>query len=74
MSSVSVPVIDDDVVEGNETFNVVLSISLSVHRITAGDRYITTVTITDSTSKYCSMHHSLVDINFYIYFSCCKNY
>ena len=73
MSSVSVPVIDDDVVEGNETLNAILSIPLSVHRITVGDRHTATITIIDSTSKYCSIHHKMVAINF-IYLSCCKNY
>ena len=53
MSSVSVPVIDDNVVEENETFNVILSIPLSVSRgITLGSRDSTGISITDSTGKY----------------------
>ena len=53
MSNVSIPVIADDVVEGNETFAISLSLSSSVNkRITVGDRKTVTVTITDSTSEH----------------------
>ena len=55
MSSVSVPVIDDDLVEGNETFSITLSFSTSssVNKgITLGARYNATVNINDSTGKY----------------------
>ena len=50
MSSVSVPVIDDNVIEGNETFSIKLNILSTVSRgITAGVRDHAVVTITDST-------------------------
>ena len=55
MSSVSVPILDDDVVEGDESFNITLSFSTpsSVNKgITLGVRYSATVIITDSTGKY----------------------
>ena len=53
MSSVSVPVIDDDIVEENETFDVILNIPSSVSRgITLGGRSSATIIITDSTGKY----------------------
>ena len=53
MSSVSVPVIDDDIVEGDESFSVMLNISSSVIKgIIAGVRNSATVIITDATGKY----------------------
>ena len=55
MSSVSVPVIDDDIIEVDETFSITLSFSTpsSVNKgITLGARYNAIVTITDSTGKY----------------------
>ena len=53
MSSVSVPVIDDNIVEGNETFSVMLNIPSSVIKgIIAGGRNSATVIIADSTGKY----------------------
>ena len=53
MSSVSVPVMADDIVERNETFAISLSLSSSVNRrITVSDRNTVTVIITDSTSKH----------------------
>ena len=53
MSSVSVPVISDDTVEGDEQFVVLLTIPPSVGRgITAGSRNATIGVIIDSTSKY----------------------
>ena len=53
MSSVSVPVIADNIFEGYETFNVILSIPSSVNRrIIANGQVNATVTITDSTSKF----------------------
>ena len=53
MSSISVPVINDDVVEADEVFNVILNISSSVHKgiIVIKGRDNSLVTITDSTSK-----------------------
>ena len=52
MSSVSVPVKTDDIVEGNETFTVTVSIPSSVYKgITADDRGNATISITDSTSE-----------------------
>ena len=61
MSSVSVPLMVDDIVEGNETFEVILKIPPSVNRrIRAGVHGSITVTITDSTSKYYNMHHSMI--------------
>ena len=57
MSSVSVPVIDDDIVEGDETFSVILSIpSLHVRGIYAGGRNSAILIITDSTGKYSSIY------------------
>ena len=53
MSSVSVPVIDDDVVEGDESFSIMLNIPSSVIKgIIAGVRNNATVIIADSTGKY----------------------
>ena len=53
MSNVSVPVIDDDIIEGDETFRVILNIlSLHVRGIYAGGRNSATLIITDSTGKY----------------------
>ena len=53
MSSVSVPVIDDDIVEGDESFSVMLNIPPSVIKgIIAGVRNSATVIIADSTGKY----------------------
>ena len=52
MSSVSVPVIDDKLVEGDETFSIMLSLSSVSKGITVGIRYSATVIISDSTGKY----------------------
>ena len=61
MSSVSVPVMDDNIVERNETFNVILKIPPSVNRrIMTDAQNIAMVTITDSTSKYYNMYHCMV--------------
>ena len=61
MSSVSVPVMDDDIVEGKETFNLILKISPSVNRrIMEGARHSAMVTITDSTSKYYNMYYCMI--------------
>ena len=58
MSSVNVRVVADDIFEGDETFNVIMSIPSSVGRgITAGSRDNVIVTITDSTSEYCILHN-----------------
>ena len=50
MSSVSVPVIDDDIVEGNETFVVMLSLN-SKKGIKIDGKNNAMVTIMDSTGK-----------------------
>ena len=53
MSSVSVPVIDDDIVEENETLYMLLSLSSSVDKgIRVGGRKNTTIIIIDSTGEY----------------------
>ena len=53
MSSVSIPVIADNVIEESEIFNVILSIPSSVSRgIMLGGRTSATIIITDSTGKY----------------------
>ena len=52
MSSVSVPVINDSIVEGREEFDLTLNVPLSLGpAITAGNRDRATGVITDSTSK-----------------------
>ena len=52
MTNVSVPVIIDDVAEGTEEFNLMLTVPPSLGpAITAGDRDIAVGVITDSTSK-----------------------
>ena len=52
MSNVSVPVIDDDIVEGNETFKMKLNIVSTVsRRIISGVRNRAVVIITDSTGN-----------------------
>ena len=73
MSNISVPVIDDDIVEQDEIFHVILSISPSVHEgiIVMKDRDNSTVTITDSTST-CSIIFNSLSMN--IFNSCCKYY
>ena len=52
MSSVSVPVIGDDIAEGDESFSVTLSVSSVNKGITLGVRHSATVIITDSTGKH----------------------
>ena len=53
MSNVSVPVMADIILEREEEFDLTLSIPSSLGpAITAGDRDMTTVIITDSTSKF----------------------
>ena len=52
MSSVSVPVIADNIVEEEETFNVILSLNGKTG-IRAGGRDNAKVTITDSNGKIC---------------------
>ena len=60
MSSVSVPVMDDDIVEGKETFTVTMSIPSSVYKgIIAGNRDSATVFITDSTGEWYNIVTSL---------------
>ena len=62
MSSVSVPVIADNVVEENEKFNVILSIPSSVSRgIALGGRTSATIIITDSTGKYVAIYMYMCD-------------
>ena len=50
--SVNVRIIDDNKVEGNETFNLVIYSSSLPYYITAGSIDSTTVTIVDDESKY----------------------
>ena len=72
MSSVSVPLMADDIVELNEAFYVTLSISSSVQGIIVGDRHSATIVIADSTGKHCLQY---ISYNFTcICISCCKNY
>ena len=53
MSSVSVPVLVDDIIEEDETFDISLSLSSSINRgIVIGDGNTVTVTITDSTGEH----------------------
>ena len=60
MSSVSVPVMADDIVEGNQSLTVTMSIPSSVYKgIIASDKYTATMIIIDSTCEYCIMHHCM---------------
>ena len=60
MSSVSVPVIDDDIVEENETHYVLLTLSSSVNKgIRVGRRKNATVTIIDSTGNYRMLYNGV---------------
>ena len=60
MSSVSISLITDDIVEGDESFNIMLNISsLVVRGINAGVRNSAKMTITDSTGKY---HQQVVGV------------
>ena len=53
MSSVRVPVINDNIVEGSERFNLMLTVPPSLApAITAGNRNTAVGVITDSTSKH----------------------
>ena len=53
MSSVRVPVINDNVVEGSERFNLMLTVPSSLApAIRAGGRNTAVGVITDSTSKH----------------------
>ena len=53
MSSVRVPVISDNIVEGSERFNLLLTVPSSLARaIRAGNRNTAVGVITDSTSKH----------------------
>ena len=53
MSSVSVPVMVDDIIEEDETFHISLSLSSSINRgIIIGDGNAVIVTITDSTGEH----------------------
>ena len=53
MSSVRVPVISDNIVEGSERFNLLLTVPLSLApAIRAGNRNTAVGVITDSTSKH----------------------
>ena len=66
MNNVSIPVKDDDVVERDEIFHVILSISSSVHEgiIVVKGRDNSTVTITDSTSM-CSIIFNFLYMNIF---------
>ena len=75
MSSVRVPVTDDDIVEGNETFSIKMKVNImsTVSRgITTGTRNHAVVIITDSTGN------KLVAVSFVNIAICissdCKNY
>ena len=71
-SVVSIPVTADDVVEGDETFNVILNIPSSVTRgIKAGHRNNVTVTIIDFTGE-CTMVCMFGAA--YHFHNSCKNY
>ena len=53
MSSVRIPVISDNIVEGSERFNLLLTVpSLLASAIRAGNRNTAVGVITDSTSKH----------------------
>ena len=53
MSSVSVPVIDDDIIERNETLFILISLSSSLDKgIKVGSRKNVTITIIDSTGEF----------------------
>ena len=57
MSSVSVPVTNDDVAEGTEEFDLMLTVPPSLApAITAGGRNTAVGVITDSTSKCMTVH------------------
>ena len=61
MSSVRVPVINDNIVEGSERFNLMLTVPPSLApAITAGNRNTAVGVITDSTSK-----HEMIQKSFY---------
>ena len=66
MSSVSVPLIDDEIVEQDEIFHVILRISSSVPKgiIVNRERDNSTVTITDSTST-CSIIFNFLSMNIF---------
>ena len=51
MSSVSVPVTRDDIAEGNEEFDLMLTVPPSLVRVIRTDRDTAVGVITDSTSK-----------------------
>ena len=51
----NIPVINDDIVEGVETFSMSLSVPSSFNpEVTTGTITSAAVTITDTTSEYCS--------------------
>ena len=52
MSNTSVPVVDDNIAEGNEEFDLILTVPLSLSPgIIAGDRDTAVGVITDSTCE-----------------------
>ena len=58
ISSVRVPVINDDVAEGSERFNLMLTVPPSLApAIRAGNRNTAVGVITDPTSKYASENY-----------------
>ena len=61
MSNVSVPVTNDDIVEGTEEFDLMLTVPPSLGpAITAGGRNTAVGIITDSTSKCNVNYYSLI--------------
>ena len=53
MSSVSVPIVNDNIIEGNETLFILLSLLSSVNKgIKVGGRKNVTITIIDSTGEF----------------------
>ena len=54
ISTMNIPVTNDDIVEGGETFNMSLSVPFSLGpEITTGTITSAIVTIIDTTSEYC---------------------
>ena len=69
MSSVRVPVINDNIVEGSERFDLMLIVPPSLApAITAGVRNTAVGVITDSTSK-----HEMIQKSFYCVITDCSN-
>ena len=67
----NIPVINDDIVEEDETFSMSLSVPSALNpEVTTGIITSAAVTITDTTSEYCSYvctyHHLIVLLIFFI--------